>query len=270
MRRKWITGCCLALALVALHPGSGFAQDLRLTIDAGKVTLVARNVSVRQIMAEWEKVGQTSIPNRERIPDAIVTLTLTDVAESSALSTVLRSGYGYLAVARPETAAHTSAYRTILLMAAAPRSAATSSQSPQSPRGDSPQSSERRLFQPPQGASAGSMLVPGGPLRAGSPFALTDNDGEDQQDDGMPGDPARQNPGLFQMRVVGPNGQVITVPSPDGRPARGDLGDPGANAPVTPGLMVPTSPAGAARPGEVIPVPSKRPGTPLFPSKPPG
>jgi hypothetical protein len=234
MLRKWITGCGLALALVVVHPGNGFAQDLRLTIDAGRVTLAARNVSVRQIMAEWERVGQTSIPNRERIPDAIVTLSLTDVAESSALSTILRTGYGYLAVARPAPAANTSGYRAILLMAAAPRSAATASQASQPLRGDSSPNSDRRLFQSPQpqGGAAGNTLAPGGPLRAGSPFALTDHDGEDQQDDGMPGDPARQNPGLFQMRVVGPNGQMITVPSPDGRPSRGDPGDvtPGATA----------------------------------------
>ncbi len=261
MLRKSIAACGLALALTLVCPGSGSAQDLRLTIDAGKVTLVARNVSIRRILAEWERVGSTSIPNKERIPDGPVTLNLTDVSESSALSTLLRSGNGYLAVARPSSVPGGSLYRTVLLMAAPVRSSTTPPPPSAFSRGDGNQNSDRRQQ---QGGMPGNPL---GGLRLGSPFAVADRDGQDPQDDDAPADPTK--PGLFQMRVVGPNGQVITVPVRDGNVNRSDPSD--APSSTTPGpTMVPTAPAGATRPGEVTPVPPKRPGPPVVPSRPPG
>jgi hypothetical protein len=266
MLRTSITGCGLALALVLIGPGYGSAQELKLTIDAGRVTLAAHNVSVRQILAEWERVGQTKVPNRERIPDSVVTMSLVDVPESSALSTLLRSGNGYLAVARATPVANASAYRAILLMAAAPRSPASLPQSGASRADPMSQVPDRRFLNAPQGGNPQGL----GGLRAGSPFAISDHDVQDPQDDDPPGDPARQNPGLFQMRVIGPNGQVINVPSPEVRPGRGDQGDnpPGGMPQMMPSPTFPTAPGGAARPGEVLPGPVKRPGTP--PTRPPG
>ncbi len=266
---KSITSCGLALGLLMLCPAPGSAQELRLSIDAGRVTLQARNVSVRQIMAEWERVGQTSVPNRERIPDGMVTLTLTDVPESSALSTLLRSGNGYLAVARPSPVASASAYRTILLMAAAPKLAAV--QPPPASRGDGAlQNPNRRLMQQMLGGGQGDPQGGGIGPRPGSPFNTPDRDGPEAQDPNLV-DPSGVNPGMFQMRT-GPGGPVVTMPFRDPNAARADPSDmPTTTAPAgTPPAMVPTSPAGATRPGEVVPGPPKGPGSPMVPSRPPG
>ena len=57
----------------------------------GRVTLVAKDATVRQILAEWARVGQTKIVNVERIPGGPVTLELTNVPEAQALDMLLRS-----------------------------------------------------------------------------------------------------------------------------------------------------------------------------------
>ena len=67
----------------------------------GRVTLVATDATVRQILAEWARVGQTKIVNVERIPGGPLTLELTDVPEAQALDILLRSVSGYIAAPRP-------------------------------------------------------------------------------------------------------------------------------------------------------------------------
>ena len=52
-------GCLLmATAVVA---GTAEAGELNLTIANGRVTLIAHDVTVRQILDEWARVGQTKI-----------------------------------------------------------------------------------------------------------------------------------------------------------------------------------------------------------------
>ena len=53
----------------------------------GRVTLVAQDVTVREILAEWARVGQTPIVNGEKLTGTPVTLELTDVPEAQALDT---------------------------------------------------------------------------------------------------------------------------------------------------------------------------------------
>ena len=56
----------------------------------GRVSLVAKDATVRQILAEWARVGQTKIVNVERVPGGPVTLELTNVPEAQALDVLLR------------------------------------------------------------------------------------------------------------------------------------------------------------------------------------
>jgi hypothetical protein len=92
----------LAFSLLA---ASTAAADVRLTIHNGLVTLTAQDVTVRQILAEWAKVGQTQIVNAEGIPGGPVTLQLVNVPEEEALGILLRTVSGYLAAPRRTIAA---------------------------------------------------------------------------------------------------------------------------------------------------------------------
>src|SRR3954452_10244553 len=103
------------------------AADVRLTISNGHVSLVAKDATARQILAEWARIGQTKIVNGERVPGGPMTLELANVSEEQALEVILRGASGYLAAPRPTNVANASRFDRILVMptsTAAPRAAA--------------------------------------------------------------------------------------------------------------------------------------------------
>jgi hypothetical protein len=106
-----------ALVLSAAAAGTSNAAELKLELRGGKVTLDARDVTVRQILAEWARVGQTRIVNSERVGTGPVTLQLTSVPEREALDIILRQVAGYVAAPRAAGAAGASAYDRILILA---------------------------------------------------------------------------------------------------------------------------------------------------------
>jgi hypothetical protein len=111
-----LTLAAVLFFLVAV--GTASAQ-VQLSILNGRVTLVATNATVRQILTEWTRVGQTNIVNVEHIPGSPLTLQLTNVPEPEALDLLLRSVTGYIAVRRRVLAADLSRYDRIVVLATA-------------------------------------------------------------------------------------------------------------------------------------------------------
>jgi len=103
-------------ALLCVPATGARAGDLRLTIANGRVTIVAQDVSLRQILDEWGRVGQTKVVGAERLVGTLVTLELHDVPEGRALESLLRSASGYIAKPRSDTVG-ASLYDRILIMA---------------------------------------------------------------------------------------------------------------------------------------------------------
>jgi hypothetical protein len=106
----------LALTLVTGWASPGWAAGLTLTIHDGRVSLDAQDVSLRQILTEWARVGKTRIVNLERVSSAPVTLKFDSLPEDQALDIILRSVPGYFAAPRPVPAADASIYDRIALM----------------------------------------------------------------------------------------------------------------------------------------------------------
>ena len=244
----------LALASVTwLAAGSTAFADVQLTIRNGQVSLVAKDATVRQILTEWARVGQTKIVNVERIPGGPITLELKDVPEQEALDVLLRSVSGYMAAPRATAVANASAFDRIIVM---PTSAA-----PRAPVGAAP---------PPV------FPQPGMPGQFGQPT----RQGEDDQDDErpMPGAvPPNRGP-VFntfpQPQIVNPQqpGMPAVVPGvlpfPQGGTPAGEL-PPATNPPGG----QPTAPfGGAAVPGMIVqPQPGQaQPGVPGQPQRPGG
>jgi hypothetical protein len=117
---KLLTSICVTCLLTAATASA----EVRVTIHDGLVTVVAKDATVRQIMAEWARVGQTKIVNAERIPGGPVTLELVNVPEVQALDTILRSVAGYLAAPRAEPTSNLSRFDRVVVMptSTAPRS----------------------------------------------------------------------------------------------------------------------------------------------------
>jgi len=123
------------LAASLLAAGPAFA-DLQLTLKDGRVSIVASGVTVRQILTEWMRVGQTKIVNVDRIPGGPVTLELHNVTETQALDVLLRPLSGYIAASRAVAAANLSDFDRIIIMptlATARPAVTASSSAPQPP-----------------------------------------------------------------------------------------------------------------------------------------
>ena len=115
MRRCRSNTLVAAVAALLLTASPVFA-DLHLSMHDGRVSILATNVTVRQILTEWARLGQTRIVNVERIPGGLVTLVLENVTEMQALEVLLRPLSGYIAAPRAAAAANLSAYDRIIII----------------------------------------------------------------------------------------------------------------------------------------------------------
>jgi len=116
MAARFLSAVSLGVILALAIPEPASAGELRLTFQNGRVMLLARDVPLPQILAEWERVGGTRIVNRDGTPGSLVTLDLVDVPEARALATLLRPVAGYLATARSVPSETASQFARIIIM----------------------------------------------------------------------------------------------------------------------------------------------------------
>jgi hypothetical protein len=267
-----------AIVAVALLPWRADAQhNLKLHIEDGRVTLEAQNVPVRQILAEWARVGGAKIVNGEKVVGAPLTLQLQAMPERQALDIILRGVSGYMLAARQEGTG-VSAFDRIMIL---PTSSA--------PRNAGPAPGANTFARPTRPA----MPVQAEPVEEEVVVAdgdEVDNDQEpeeeptDEEDTGGQGEPssAPQPPPMnrFQRRNVFPNpmggaqvqpfmpqqGGVQVFPGQQQEDSDGSE----SGQQVTPGNPF-GIPAGAtSTPGVVTPVPQdQQPGTNRRPRRPP-
>ena len=109
----------LLFVLVALicSPSLCLAAGVQISIQDGRVSLDAQDVTVRQILAEWARVGRTRIVNAERLTGGPITLKFDAVPEKQALDIILRNVPGYMAAPRETVVTNASRYDTIMIMA---------------------------------------------------------------------------------------------------------------------------------------------------------
>ena len=248
--------CCVALAAPAV------AGSLKLEIRNGRVTLEAQDVAVRDILAEWARVGQTRIVNREQVGGGLVTLTLTNVPEKDALEILLRSVSGYIAAPRATPVADGSMY-DVLYVLATPRpttvQAGTGGQNPSLPyqrgRAQGPTTPggnpAMRVIQQPPDDAADDVMPP--VMRPGfvveqSPYQTSPGQMQIQLSPGMMASPAQP--------VQGSQAQPYTTATPGQSPTPGVV--PSGSTSV-PGMMAPTTPATPPKPIKPPGGPSGRP-----------
>ena len=102
---------CLTTAAIA-------AADVQLSMRDGRVSIVAKDATVAEILAEWARVGQTTVVNADTLARERVTIELKNVTEDQALAVLLRKASGYLAVPRAADLPDASRFDRILLMRA--------------------------------------------------------------------------------------------------------------------------------------------------------
>ena len=116
--------CVLLAALAAAVSVPVSAGELKLTMQDGRVTLIADNVPIRQILQEWARIGQTRIVNVEKVSGPNLTLQLINTPERDALDVILRSASGYIAAPRTTPVANAALYDRITIFTATTRAPA--------------------------------------------------------------------------------------------------------------------------------------------------
>ncbi|HUK33788.1 MAG TPA: hypothetical protein VLV86_07755 [Vicinamibacterales bacterium] len=101
-------------AWLAIAPSA--RAEVQVSLRNGRVTIVARDATLRQILTEWARVGKTTVINLERIPGGPLTLELRDVPESQALDILLRALSGYIVSPRVAFASDVSMFDSISVM----------------------------------------------------------------------------------------------------------------------------------------------------------
>ena len=112
---KYLITTVAAFSLLALATSPARA-DVRITMQDGRVTLIAENATARQILAEWARVGQAKVVGAERLAGPPLTLQMTDVPEAQALQTILRAASGYMVAQRASVMPAASRYDRILIL----------------------------------------------------------------------------------------------------------------------------------------------------------
>jgi hypothetical protein len=148
----------LAAACGVLLSATPARADVQLTIRDGRVTLRATNATVREILAEWGRIGQARIVNGDRLTGAPITIELTNVTEGQALDVLLRTVAGYMAAPRATVTPNASQFDRIMILPTStpPRVAAT----PPPPSFPQPQ-----FTQPPQQVDDDDDLRPPAPTQ---------------------------------------------------------------------------------------------------------
>jgi hypothetical protein len=203
--------CCAAFAPTA-------SADVRVTFKNGRVTIVASDATVSEILAEWARVGGSTFVDADKIPSRErLTILLEDQEEIAAIDVLLRSVAGYMVAPIDEAPAGQSAVGRVFILPTStpapytPAAALASpvdagaparlSAAPPQPDDDGPV----RLTAPPPAEQAQAQ-TPGAPQPLGQASPLLNNT------------PTQTLPGLGAVTSSQP-GVVIGAPA-QGRPGR--------------------------------------------------
>jgi len=230
----------LALATVLLSgcARAAAAGDLKLTLNSGRVTLIAHDVPLRQILDEWARVGKTTIVNGDKLTGPPLTLELVDRPEREVMDVLLRSASGYIVAQKAVATPDASVFDRVMILPVS--------------RG-------------PVGVAANTPPTPFNNNRAmmmqNTPMPVPDDD-----------DPPGEQPQVLPPGVVVPGGVVqnpvvvqappgqsapLTAPRPGFLPAA-PVGQPNPYVqPTVPGGQ--PTPPGAQVPGILAPVPGQVP-----------
>jgi len=247
MRRLIAVLLAAAAVCVSARPARA---DVQLTMQNGRVTIVAKEATVRQILTEWARVGQTRIVNVDRIPGGPITIDLQNMPEEQALRLLLRTLSGYMTAPRTTMSSpDTSVFDRIIVMptlAAAAAPVAGSAPPPTFATFQPPQIQRPQLPDEEGPAGAGQGPQPPQPNRPPPVFVFP----QPQVTGGVP--QPTPPPLVFPAQGVPAAAQPQAAP-PASEPAPGF---------AFPGAPTTTSPIGVSTPGMVVPVPPQQPNQP--------
>ena len=226
---SWRLATTTTAAVAAAVAGPVAADELELSFNAGRVTVVAADVPLVAILDEWARLGETRFVAADGLPARAVSVHLVDVPEREALRVLLRAAGGYVAESRSASQPGVSAFERVLVMTGGRRGAA--------PGGF--------LARAPQPAPA--LVMPGG--TAAAPGAGGAADGDEEEDD---------LDDLDLLESLRRRYESAAAPAGDSRPTFFPLPAPGTR--TSPGPQIAPQPGVILQPADPAPRP-RRPST---------
>jgi hypothetical protein len=205
MRAKILTGLFSAglLLMVTVHPTAqspaSAERKLLLSFDRnGLVTLVAQNVTVREILAEWARQGGTQMQNADKLTGAPITVQFDGQPESVVLESLLRGTAGYILYPRMEGAGGASIWQSVSIL---------------------PTSHPTQLYSSPSSSPQIAPVVQTMPDDEIPPVTPTPNGPAQTQQAAPPPTNRPSMPGVYvPLQTVPPGGATPTpTPTPTGR-----------------------------------------------------
>lgn len=226
MTLKRIVVVAAALLTCAIPLRAQSPRKLDISFNAGRVTIVAENVTVAEILREWSRKGGSTFINAERLPGTPVMPTeFKDQPEADVLRALLDEAPGYGAAMRSAEGG-ASTVQTVWILAVRLTTASAS-----------PASSMTTPVQQ-QSPVAAPRLIQGSPddeIPPVRPLTPEMNPGAPATPAKGPGAPGGQPPANPNLRV-GPGGvvtstrpgEIIPAPTPTPKPGAGRGGGGGS------------------------------------------
>jgi hypothetical protein len=118
-------------AAISIASAASAAAQVQVSFGGGRVSVVAREATLADILTEWARVGQVTIANADVLPRERVTIELRDASEEQAIAVLLRRASGYLAAPRATDLPGAARFDRILVMrASAPPAPARAAATP--------------------------------------------------------------------------------------------------------------------------------------------
>lgn len=213
LKRTVVVAAALLTCAIPMRAQS--ARKLDISFNAGRVTILAENVTLAEILAEWSRKGGSKIVNAEQLRGAPVMLTeFKDQPEAHVLRTLLREAPGYGAAMRAATPG-ASTVQTVFIHAVRTITPTTSS----APMASQVQQSPSPVAAPRQIQGSPDDEIP--PVRPLSPEVNPGKPSTPGNSPAGPASPTNNNPNLRQ----GPGGITtstvpgVTIPAPPASPA---------------------------------------------------
>lgn len=218
MTLKRIVVVAAALLTCAIPMRAQSTRKLDISFNAGRVTILAENVTLAEILREWSRKGGSTIVNAERLPGGPVMLTeFKDQPEADVLRTLLREAPGYGAAMRTTPpAGGASAVQTVFILAVRER--------PVTPSSSAPMPSQPQQQQTPVAAPRMINGSPDDEIPPVRPLTPEMNPGSPSTPGNNPGSPGAQPNNNSTLRQ-GPGGITtstvpgVTIPAPAATPA---------------------------------------------------
>jgi hypothetical protein len=215
----------VGILLIAGTASLAVAGDLKLTLDNGRVTLIAKDVPLRQILDEWARIGKTTIVNGDKLMGPPLTLQLVDRPEREVLDVLLRSASGYIVAQRQISLAGASQFDKVMILPVSRGPVGVASATPPPNQFGRPPTMMMQQQQMPvvdDDEPVEPSQVQPGPNNPNIPNGLS-NPNNPQ---GLPNVPATQVPGVAQPVLTAPRpGMMLpappaTQPNPYGQPGQ--------------------------------------------------